>query len=92
MIGVRTIRFRLTAAYALILTVMVGGTAAWSWVAARRSVSVTVDRSLERDMTLFQSSVQMTSRRIGHRPGDPDVHDCGAFGTSWCACSTPAAP
>ena len=50
MIGVRTIRFRLTAAYALILTVMVGGTAAWSWVAARRSVSVTVDRSLERDM------------------------------------------
>jgi heavy metal sensor kinase len=58
-----TIRFRLTAAYALILTVMVGGTAAWSWVAARRSVSITVDRSLERDMTLFQSSVEMTSRR-----------------------------
>ena len=92
MIGVRTIRFRLTAAYALILTVMVGGTAAWSWVAARRSVSVTVDRSLERDMTLFQSSVQMTSRRIGRRPGDPDVHDRGAFGTSWFVCSTPAAP
>jgi heavy metal sensor kinase len=63
-IDLRTIRFRLTAAYAIILTVMVGGTAAWSWVAARRSVSVTVDRSLERDMTLFQSSVQMTSRRM----------------------------
>ena len=64
MIGVRTIRFRLTAAYALILTVMVGGTAAWSWVAARRSVSVTVDRGLERDMTLFQSSVQMLGRNL----------------------------
>lgn len=64
MIGVRTIRFRLTAAYALILTVLVGGTAAWSWVAARRSVSVTVDRSLERDMTLFQSSVQMLGRKL----------------------------
>jgi len=32
MIGVRTIRFRLTAAYALILTVLVGGTAVWAWV------------------------------------------------------------
>jgi signal transduction histidine kinase len=75
-IGVRTIRFRLTAAYALILAVMVGGTAAWSWVAARRSVSVTVDRSLERDMTLFQSSVQMTSRRS-------DIVEAIQMSTTW---------
>jgi heavy metal sensor kinase len=72
----RTIRFRLTAAYALILTVMVGGTAAWSWVAARRSVSVTVDRGLERDMTLFQSSVQMTSRRM-------DIVQAIQMSTTW---------
>ncbi len=57
MIGVGTIRFRLTAAYALLLSVMVGGTAVWSWIAARQSVSVTVDRSLEHDMALFQTSV-----------------------------------
>ena len=76
MIGIRTIRFRLTAAYALILTVMVGGTAAWSWVAARRSVSVTVDRGLERDMTLFQSSVQMTSRRM-------DIVQAIQMSTTW---------
>ena len=57
MIGVGTIRFRLTAAYALLLTVMVGGTAVWSWIAARQSLAVTVDRSLERDMALFQTSV-----------------------------------
>jgi heavy metal sensor kinase len=56
-IGAGTIRFRLTAAYALLLTVMVGGTAVWSWVAARQSLSVTVDRSLERDLALFQTSV-----------------------------------
>ena len=76
MIGIGTIRFRLTAAYALVLTVMVGGTAAWSWVAARRSVSVTVDRSLERDMTLFQSSVEMTSRRM-------DVVPAIQMSTTW---------
>ena len=76
MIGVRTIRFRLTAAYALILTVMVGGTAAWSWVAARRSVSVTVDRSLERDMTLFQSSVEMLGRKL-------DVVQAIQMSTTW---------
>jgi len=75
-IGVRTIRFRLTAAYALIMTVMVGGTAAWSWVAARHSVSVTVDRSLERDMALFQSSVQMTSRRM-------DIVQAIQMSTTW---------
>jgi heavy metal sensor kinase len=75
-ISVGTIRFRLTAAYALILTVMVGGTAVWSWVAARRSVSVTVDRSLERDMTLFQSSVQMTSRRM-------DIVQAIQMSTTW---------
>ena len=57
MIGVGTIRFRLTAAYALLLAVMVGGTAAWSWIAARQSLSVTVDRSLERDLALFQANV-----------------------------------
>ena len=74
MIG--TIRFRLTAAYALILTVMVGGTAAWSWVAARRSVAVTVDRSLERDMTLFQSNVEMTSRRM-------DIVQAIQMSTTW---------
>ena len=91
-IGVGTIRFRLTAAYALILTVMVGGTAVWSWVAARHSVSVTVDRSLERDMALFQSSVQMTQSPAGHRAGDSDVDAPGAFATCWCACSTPTAP
>ena len=76
MIGVGTIRFRLTAAYALILTVLVGGTAIWSWVAARRSVSVTVDRSLERDMALFQSSVQMTSRRM-------DIVQAIQMSTTW---------
>lgn len=76
MIGVSTIRFRLTAAYALIMTVMVGGTAAWSWVAARHSVSVTVDRSLERDMALFQSSVQMTSRRM-------DIVQAIQMSTTW---------
>jgi heavy metal sensor kinase len=75
-IGLGTIRFRLTASYALILAVMVGGTAAWSWVAARRSVSVTVDRSLERDMTLFQSSVQMTSRRM-------DIVQAIQMSTTW---------
>ena len=64
MIGVGTIRFRLTAAYALLLTVMVAGTAVWSWIAARQSLSVTVDRSLERDMAVFQSSVQMLSRQM----------------------------
>ena len=57
MIGIGTIRFRLTAAYALLLSVMVGGTAVWSWIAARQSLSVTVDRSLERDMALFQTNV-----------------------------------
>jgi heavy metal sensor kinase len=56
-IGVGTIRFRLTAAYALLLSIMVGGTAVWSWIAARQSVSVTVDRSLERDLALFQTNV-----------------------------------
>jgi hypothetical protein len=56
-IGVGTIRFRLTAAYALLLSVMVGGTAVWSWIAARQSLSVTVDRSLERDLALFQTNV-----------------------------------
>ena len=76
MIGVRTIRFRLTAAYAIILTVLVGGTAVWSWVAARHSVSVTVDRSLERDMTLFQSSVQMTGRRM-------DIVQAIQMSTTW---------
>ena len=76
MIGVGTIRFRLTAAYALILTVLVGGTAVWSWVAARHSVSVTVDRSLERDMTLFQSSVQMTGRRM-------DIVQAIQMSTTW---------
>ena len=76
MIGVSTIRFRLTGAYALIMTVMVGGTAAWSWVAARHSVSVTVDRSLERDMALFQSSVQMTSRRM-------DIVQAIQMSTTW---------
>jgi two-component system, OmpR family, heavy metal sensor histidine kinase CusS len=75
-IGVRTIRFRLTAAYAIILTVLVGGTAVWSWVAARHSVSVTVDRSLERDMTLFQSNVQMTSRRM-------DIVQAIQMSTTW---------
>ncbi len=64
MIGIGTIRFRLTAAYALLLTVMVAGTAVWSWIAARQSLSVTVDRSLERDMAVFQSSVQMLSRQM----------------------------
>ena len=76
MIGVGTIRFRLTAAYAIILTVLVGGTAVWSWVAARHSVSVTVDRSLERDMTLFQSSVQMTGRRM-------DIVQAIQMSTTW---------
>jgi two-component system, OmpR family, heavy metal sensor histidine kinase CusS len=75
-IGVGTIRFRLTAAYAIILTVLVGGTAVWSWVAARHSVSVTVDRSLERDMTLFQSSVQMTGRRM-------DIVQAIQMSTTW---------
>lgn len=63
MIGMGTIRFRLTAAYVVILTVMVGGTAVWSWLAARQSLSITVDRGLERDMVLFQTSVQMLGRQ-----------------------------
>jgi heavy metal sensor kinase len=64
MIDVRTIRFRLTAAYALIMAVMVIGTAVMSWVAARQSVAVTVDRGLERDMDLFQKSVQLLSKKL----------------------------
>jgi signal transduction histidine kinase len=58
MIGLATIRFRLTATYALIMAVMVTGTAVLSWVAARQSVAVTVDRGLERDMDLFRTSVR----------------------------------
>jgi signal transduction histidine kinase len=62
MIGVGTVRFRLTAAYTLIMAVMVTGTALLSWVAARQSVAVTVDRGLERDMDVFLKSVQLTSK------------------------------
>jgi signal transduction histidine kinase len=62
MIDVRTVRFRLSATFAVIMAVMVTGTAVMSWVAARQSVAVTVDRGLERDMDLFLKSVQLTSR------------------------------
>jgi signal transduction histidine kinase len=62
MIAVGTVRFRLTAAYTLIMTVMVTGTALLSWVAARQSVAVTVDRGLERDLDVFLKSVQLTSK------------------------------
>jgi two-component system, OmpR family, heavy metal sensor histidine kinase CusS len=62
MIDVGTVRFRLSATFALIMAVMVTGTAVMSWVAARQSVAVTVDRGLERDMDVFLKSVQLTSK------------------------------
>ena len=70
MIGLATIRFRLTATYAVIMAVMVTGTAVLSWVAARQSVAVTVDRGLERDMDLFRTSVRQV-RPYHRRHGKP---------------------
>src|SRR5579862_5435660 len=64
---VGTIRFRLTAWYALIMTVIVTAVSLVSWIAARQSLSVTVDRSLSRDMDVFRASVKM---HAGRDPGD----------------------
>ncbi len=76
MIAVGTVRFRLTAAYTLIMAVMVTGTALLSWVAARQSVAVTVDRSLERDMDVFVKGVQLTSKHS-------DIVRASQMSTKW---------
>lgn len=62
MIRVGTIRFRLTAWYVLIMTFIVTAVAVVSWLAARDSLAITVDRSLSRDMELFQAGVRIHAR------------------------------